>query len=67
MSTRGRLLASRLIGRLIVPWKDVLIVDDNLELVPAEALDATERAIGCKLPAEYRAIMTAFGGRRQTP
>jgi hypothetical protein len=44
-----------------VPWKDVLLIDDNLELVPAEVLDSVERTISCKLPTDYRAVMTTFG------
>jgi hypothetical protein len=43
-----------------VPWRDVLIIDD-LERVRAEELDAIEQTIECKLPADYRAIMTTFG------
>jgi len=45
----------------IVPWTDVLLIDDNLDLIAPEVLDGVERTIGCSLPADYRAIMGAFG------
>jgi hypothetical protein len=45
----------------IVPWTDVLLIDDNLDLIAPEELDAVERTIGCSLPADYRAIMGTFG------
>jgi len=45
----------------IVPWTDVLLIDDNLDLIAPEVLDGVERAISCSLPADYRAIMGSFG------
>ena len=44
-----------------MPWQDVLLIDDNLDLVAAEVLDGVEHTIGCRLPADYRAVMTTFG------
>lgn len=44
-----------------MPWKNVLLIDEDLELVAAEELDAIEHAIGCSLPTDYRTIMTTFG------
>lgn len=44
-----------------MPWKDVLLIDDNLDLVATDVLDAVEHTIGCKLPTDYRDIMTTFG------
>lgn len=44
-----------------MPWKNVLLVDDNLDLVATDVLDAVEHTIGCKLPTDYRDIMTTFG------
>jgi hypothetical protein len=44
-----------------VPWQNVLLIDDNLDLVAAEALDGIEHTIGCRLPTDYRAVMTTFG------
>jgi hypothetical protein len=44
-----------------VPWTDVLLVDDNLDLIAPEVLDGVERTMGCSLPADYRAIMGTFG------
>jgi|SRR5215211_832480 len=48
-------------GRLNVPWKDVLLIDDNLDLVAEEVLDNVEHTMGCRLPTDYRAVMTTFG------
>jgi hypothetical protein len=45
----------------IVPWTDVLLIDDNLDLIGADVLDGVEHAIGCSLPADYREIMGRFG------
>jgi hypothetical protein len=47
--------------RLNVPWKDVLLTDDNLDLIAEEVLDGIEHTMGCRLPTDYRAVMTTFG------
>jgi hypothetical protein len=44
-----------------VPWTDVLLIDDKLDLVGTDVLDGVERTMGCSLPADYRAIMGTFG------
>src|SRR5262245_4278520 len=44
-----------------MPWTDVLLVDDNLEVIAEDVLDGVEHTLGCKLPTDYRAVMTTFG------
>jgi len=45
----------------IMPWTDVLLIDDDLDLIAPDVLDGVERLIVCGLPADYRAIMGTFG------
>lgn len=44
-----------------MPWTDVLLVDDNLDVIAEEVLDGVEHTLGCRLPTDYRAVMTTFG------
>jgi hypothetical protein len=44
-----------------LPWTDVLLIDDNLDLIAPDVLDGVERTMGRSLPADYRAIMGTFG------
>ena len=42
-------------------WTDVMLIDDNLDVIAEDVLDSVERTLGCKLPTDYRAVMTTFG------